>query len=134
MDEVFGEKVRNLLHLGIKAKACIYRDYLKRAGKGDRLTPDEIRIMDKLSLELSAGSKEKGEIKMTEDEAKEKWCPMVKMSSDRFRKMRCIGNDCMMWRWIERDRRMPAEPESKVVSMRTERFYPGTGYCGIAGK
>ncbi len=73
----------------------------------------------------------------TENEAKEKWCPMVRVSStdtkgmgvpayNRYQALekitsnpkssRCIASECMMWR------RVPAgELKDK-------------GYCGFAGK
>lgn len=74
---------------------------------------------------------------MTEDEAKTKWCFMVKSmphimfsdgpdgdatkrrinaAEDEQRKYRCIGSDCMAWRWIN------------------ETAETGIGYCGMAGK
>jgi hypothetical protein len=50
---------------------------------------------------------------MTEQEAKTKWCPMVRYSADaepsanlwyfgkqgRDERVNCIASDCMMWRW-----------------------------------
>ena len=69
----------------------------------------------------------------TEEEAKTKWCPMVRIFSgtsnyvaacnknmlDRDKdKDRCIASNCMMWRWIP----TIYAPETK------------SGYCGLAGK
>jgi hypothetical protein len=69
---------------------------------------------------------------MTEKEAKEKWCPMIKFQigpdnpswqnvaysnrGDYFDNTRtgCIASDCMMWRWTD-------SPHTK-------------GYCGLGGK
>lgn len=67
---------------------------------------------------------------MTEDEARKKWCPMVRtglvhgMAVNHHIDMepkgqgvhdetRCIASECMMWRWITGD---------KIE-----------GYCGLAG-
>ena len=41
---------------------------------------------------------------MTEEQAKTKWCPMVRtpalvVGDDIHRHGTCIGSDCMMWRW-----------------------------------
>ena len=45
---------------------------------------------------------------MTEDEAKTKWCPMIRWTSaqngldsfeNRGANCMCITSDCMMWRW-----------------------------------
>lgn len=67
---------------------------------------------------------------MTEDEAKTKWCPMVRSSdtdqtvdnayiSDRNPSYsRCIGSDCMMWRW--------------KLDVRFAETSKTDGYCGLA--
>jgi hypothetical protein len=70
---------------------------------------------------------------MTEDQARKKWCPMIRLSplglgtgesygecttrdlEDKYRS--CIASECMMWR---------RHPEQ-------ERFLP-MGYCGLARK
>lgn len=64
---------------------------------------------------------------MTEEEAKSKWCPMIRYERDLVNRssphpqnMNCIGSDCMMWRTTD-----PAIPEFK---------HPESGYCGLAGK
>ena len=78
---------------------------------------------------------------MTEDEAKTKWCPMVRLTatgdpvnggewhSNRMPKddrvnvestYLCIGSGCMMWRWTFVD--------EALTDSRTD------GYCGLAGK
>lgn len=71
---------------------------------------------------------------MTEDEAKQKWCPMTRMAdaNQGYPMNRgnqggngCIGSQCMMWR---SHRTISGNPENKgaVVSV--------VGYCGLAGK
>jgi hypothetical protein len=78
---------------------------------------------------------------MTEDEAKTKWCPMVRAATlitgvdyhetavggagcnrahpnMMFEGAVCIASDCMMWRWIDRG------SVSKPID----------GYCGLGGK
>lgn len=70
---------------------------------------------------------------MTEEEAKLKWCPMVRvplafagtaMANDRSE--RCIGSACMMWRWYSNEMMMPY---LNTVVTQARR-----GYCGLAGK
>lgn len=80
---------------------------------------------------------------MTEDEAKTKWCPMVRatMGSTLFCTNRdgnlisgviadfnvnCIGSACMMWRWHGA---VVAEGMPVVPNVPTLH-----GYCGLAGK
>ena len=73
---------------------------------------------------------------MTEDEAKQKWCPMVRLGSvngnahyegfcwnnrgDDTHEANCIASECMAWRedsyWNGESKRITA------------------GYCGLAGK
>ena len=61
---------------------------------------------------------------MTEQEAKTKWCPMVRapmliapaIPGNKYgANAKCVGSDCMMWRWID-----GVETDSG-------------GYCGLAG-
>ncbi len=59
---------------------------------------------------------------MTEDEAKTKWCPMVRTgltagmavnqhtNDEVYGETRCVASECMMW-----------------------REYRGNGWCGLAG-
>jgi len=69
---------------------------------------------------------------MTEDEAKEKWCPMVRVANSggsynrnsmanlhcvETKDVRCIGAECMMWR----------------VHIAMDTYAP-SGYCGLAGR
>lgn len=64
---------------------------------------------------------------MTEAEAKAKWCPMGPslprpVGQERWYvpfEPKCIGADCMMWRWSD-------EWQSKDGT--------GYGHCGLAGK
>ena len=68
---------------------------------------------------------------MTEEEAKTKWCPMVRLGDSGGNNQlllggthstlgHCIGSACMMWR----ERRGYDAGELKLTS----------GYCGLAGK
>lgn len=81
---------------------------------------------------------------MTEDEARTRWCPMVRLAAEppdangswnraatpMLKSTLCIGSDCMMWRdsldYFIRD----GNPEPR---MRTEPQVIG-GYCGLAGQ
>jgi hypothetical protein len=75
---------------------------------------------------------------MTEEEAKKKWCPMVRtgltmgMAVNHHVDMtpggqgvhdetRCIASDCMMWRQY-------------VVPIGKKDEFAAGGYCGLAGK
>ncbi len=88
---------------------------------------------------------------MTEDEAKTKWCPMVRvlMSSKdgnsfepSFNRMvleddpqtpriggamNCIGSACMMWRW-------QTDPDGRQMMKATDIPPSKIGYCGLAGE
>lgn len=81
---------------------------------------------------------------MTEEQAKTKWCPMVRAGThganyyvagnwrggtiaeiDAREYTRCQGSACMMWRWTR-------PPEG--VRVRDEIHQSsGAGYCGMAG-
>lgn len=83
---------------------------------------------------------------MTESDAKQKWCPMVRQAgrdggsynraTSGANACNCIGSDCMMWRETEPLRTM----NGQHVPAGYERAYPEavqmrkTGYCGLAGK
>ena len=74
---------------------------------------------------------------MTEDQARESWCPFVRLGSvnsnahyegfcwnnrgDDTHEANCIASDCMAWRWQPRI-------ENKGDDMGRH------GYCGLAGK
>lgn len=100
---------------------------------------------------------------MTEDQAKTKWCPMVRerpFAIERFHAQqngidRCIGAACMMWRWEHPMWEKNTEVHNKYVTpegegwewvepsgalavwMGTEFGWyrkRGEGHCGLAGK
>lgn len=74
---------------------------------------------------------------MTEDEAKTKWCPMVRVASGPYvpgtysvgmldnQEAKCIGSACMMWRYLNPD---------VGVTKQTDGTGNAHGYCGLAGK
>jgi hypothetical protein len=66
---------------------------------------------------------------MTEQEAKTKWCPMVKRVKSEVIDSRnlpyCIASACMMWRWSQK---------GAWVNGTWTNDYPVEGYCGLAGK
>lgn len=65
---------------------------------------------------------------MTEDDARQKWCPMVRYPlwpdecSGGNEGARCIASDCMMWRWDEDANEL------------AETGFDCVGYCGLANK
>lgn len=61
---------------------------------------------------------------MTEEQAKTKWCPMVKVGIDN--NFNCVASDCMMWRWVSAGEYI--DGDRLVQQWRTE------GFCGIGGK
>lgn len=68
---------------------------------------------------------------MTEDEAREKWCPMARVDPPRMNLKtirisgaRCIASACMMWR------RDVGDDQSYPKDAKPLRY----GYCGLAGK
>jgi len=75
---------------------------------------------------------------MTEDEAKTKWCPQVRFTSDSHKNTvsinkyidggippasNCIASDCMMWKETHEIRQ---DPETKEMGA-----YPNGGHCGL---
>jgi hypothetical protein len=70
---------------------------------------------------------------MTEDEAKTKWCHK---NIDPVRANRkCLGSDCMAWRW-----EMAWESQSEegvggdvVLRLKRRKGEPKMGFCGLAG-
>ena len=85
---------------------------------------------------------------MTEEEAKTKWCPMVRSlvvnplgvcaanqayddGTQNIERAKCKGSQCMMWRSrnVEVDYNYQNRDHlGNVITTRTE------GYCGLAGK
>jgi len=69
---------------------------------------------------------------MTEDEARQKWCPMHRVATgDDMRwtnrdtsdsQSRCIASDCMAWRVYRQEDQYAGD------------IIPALGYCGLAGK
>jgi hypothetical protein len=55
---------------------------------------------------------------MTEEQAREKWCPMPGIPNAKYVKDTCVASKCMMWRWKDRTW------DDKVYE----------GHCGLAGK
>jgi len=83
---------------------------------------------------------------MTEDQAKQKWCPMVRFNDRNSEtaynawydtsggegRCKCIGSACMMWRW---DAITPEEKRQlREYGDSTGPLLAIPGYCGLAGK
>lgn len=75
---------------------------------------------------------------MTEDQAKEKWCPMAIYKSFGNSEQKpshhnhrigssCVASDCMMWQWKETLTLGPGSSGMVDIS-------DTDGYCGLAGK
>lgn len=90
----------------------------------------------------AATKKSRGGMMDTEEEAKKKWCPMARTCYTDAREgssvsnrtigpdgngstygARCLGSDCMMWRW-----------ETEICPEKQEIVNSNKGYCGLAGK
>lgn len=83
---------------------------------------------------------------MTEDEARTKWCPMVRTglvagmavnhhvgrdglhAGDVHDETRCVASECMMWRWAAKS--TMKGPPSAMASVDQKDW---KGYCGLAG-
>ncbi|WP_027178800.1 hypothetical protein [Maridesulfovibrio bastinii] len=80
---------------------------------------------------------------LTEEKAKEMWCPQARQTDEGSgaynrdgngagdKDCRCIASDCMSWRWKDR--------ETEIMVYRYKEDHPDmmrhyTGYCGLAGK
>ena len=75
-----------------------------------------------------------GEDEMTEEEAKTKWCPMIRFTSaqsgldsfeNRGSACMCIASDCMMWQTTDNET-FPTAPGEKEIESKP------AGYCGLA--
>lgn len=84
---------------------------------------------------------------LTEDEAREKWCPEVRspegFTSDMMvaanenmkgQKHTCIASDCMMWRWFDNQVGYDAKLKGKKAAEQYAKEIPRRGYCGLAGR
>lgn len=59
---------------------------------------------------------------MTEEEARQKWCPWA----------RCIGASCMAWRWEVTPGEIAAQATGKLQY--TVLSHAPIGFCGLAGQ
>lgn len=79
---------------------------------------------------------------LTEPEAREKWCPMVRFTNTTGRAPSdgdfCIASRCMMWRWGQIPNpeyrsnmayQVYPPPQTPMFLTDTER-----GFCGLAGR
>lgn len=58
---------------------------------------------------------------MTEEEAKQKWCPMNQYNNN------CCASDCMLWRWVRDSYAEGYEPKPDHEDY-------NKGYCGLGGE
>lgn len=82
---------------------------------------------------------------MTEDEARGKWCPFVRVieirtGPERYERLdsrgnlnesggpSCIASDCMMWRWVVSPSDAAREAKDPFIEVVSEV----SGYCGLA--
>jgi hypothetical protein len=63
---------------------------------------------------------------MTEEEAKEKWCPMAGQRPLAEHE-KCVASECMMWRWNTAGFKY-CDGDRVDVPSKTD------GYCGLGGK
>ena len=94
---------------------------------------------------------------MTEDQAKEKWCPFgqiayqVYAGTGHSERQDCVASACMMWReltgmdacteegpgieWIKQHRaKYGSSLKEAVEAKRSGKPVSGGGYCGLGGK
>jgi hypothetical protein len=75
---------------------------------------------------------------MTEEEAKRKWCPFARTADAEVAgynrtgvlganldDVKCLGSDCMAWRWMPRPLETMPSDGSKIEPW---------GYCGLVAK
>ena len=72
---------------------------------------------------------------LTENEAKTKWCPLIRVAADEDcnRNMpgtECIASDCMAWRWSNRNKGHTGESDQYGMPIEVPVF----GWCGLAGR
>ena len=83
---------------------------------------------------------------LTEEQAKEKWCPMSPAGSA---STCCIGSGCMLWTWVDKTHSRQVELWSKAKGTRVNSAFgddaewrpvhgnkndeppPAVGYCGF---
>ena len=76
---------------------------------------------------------------MTENEAKSKWCPMVRADggvnnrADEYTGTNCVGRACMMWRRNDGHGNFGATPDERKA-LELKYAADTQGYCGLAGK
>jgi len=86
---------------------------------------------------------------LSEEEAKTKWCPMVRYSQNfndltsnrpgEYDHPYCMASDCMMWRWenqeawIDRIEEM-RKTSPKMSTQELSEIFPRKGFCGLGGK
>lgn len=76
---------------------------------------------------------------LTEQEAKEKWCPQGHYHKEDYAKEtatpKCAASGCMMWRWYNTEEveymGFTTYPILNITKLSKDQW---TGYCGLAGK
>lgn len=82
---------------------------------------------------------------LTEEEAKTKWCPFVRMvdlreSDDTFNRvgppaaLNCIASACMAWRWVMSPGERRRHPNGTDWIIEREPQPTTLGFCGLAWK
>lgn len=71
---------------------------------------------------------------MTEDQAREKWCPMTRFNGGYTNHLKannamCVASDCMAWRVGT-----VSVTENSAMHSGKQTVQRKTGYCGLAGK